>query len=137
MEPKVDSSKYYVLYDGDCGFCNFWIQWILKRDSKDLFRFSALQSEFSTSFLKERGLEAGEMNTIYLWKPGLYYHTKSSAAIEIAKVLGGTYGLLARINFLPRSLTDTLYDKVAKNRKNLASSYCAVPTEVQRKKFID
>lgn len=137
METKVDSSKYYVLYDGDCGFCNFWIQWILNRDSKDLFRFAALQSEFSKSFLEERGLATEELSTIYLWKPGQYYQTKSSAVLEIAKVLGGLYGVLAKINFLPTSLTDKLYDQVAKNRKNLASAYCAVPTEAERKKFID
>ena len=31
----VDSNKYYVFYDGECGFCNFWVHWILKKDVKD------------------------------------------------------------------------------------------------------
>ncbi len=133
----MDLTKYYVLYDGDCGLCNFWVQWILKKDQKNRFLFSALQSDFSQAFLKERGLNSDEQSTLYLWKPSEFYHTKSSAVLEIAKILGGSYALLAKINFLPRSFTDIFYDKIAKNRKTLSGEHCVVPTSEQRKKFID
>ena len=53
----TDSSKYYVFYDGDCGLCNYWVQWILKNDHQKQFLFSALQSEFSQKFLKDNGFE--------------------------------------------------------------------------------
>jgi predicted DCC family thiol-disulfide oxidoreductase YuxK len=36
MEEKW-MGKHIVFFDGDCGVCNFWVQWILKRDKKTGF----------------------------------------------------------------------------------------------------
>ena len=35
-------NKYIVFFDGECGVCNFWVQWILERDTKDQFMFSEM-----------------------------------------------------------------------------------------------
>lgn len=98
----IQDSKYYVFYDGDCGFCNYWVSWILKNDHKNQFLFSALQSDFGQKFLKERGLERKQFNTLYLWKPGEFYLIKSEAVSQIAKILGGKYALLSYLNIFPR-----------------------------------
>ena len=89
----IKKDKLYVFYDGDCGFCNFWVQWILNNDKKDKFLFASLQGNFGQIFLKERNLETKNFNTIYLWKPEDYYLEKSSAIIKIAENLGGKYRL--------------------------------------------
>lgn len=133
---NTDSTKYYVLYDGDCGFCNYWVQWILAKDVHDRFMFASLQSAFGQEFLQDRGLQTQNFNTLYLWKPEGYYLVKSKAVLQIAKILGGTYGFLAGINFLPAFITDKIYDKVAANRKSLAAESCLLPTNEQRKKII-
>lgn len=133
---KTDESKYYVFYDGDCGFCNHWVQWILKNDKKDRFLFAALQSDFGQQFLKQRGLDRKQFNTIYLWKPNSYYLIKSQAITEIAKVLGGKFAVMAQLNLLPTFFSDNIYDKIAKNRMKLAPQKCLLPTEEERRKFI-
>ena len=133
----IDESKYYVFYDGDCGFCNYWVQWILKKDKKDQFRFSALQSGFGQQFLWKRNLKRDQLDTLYLWKPNSYYLIKSQAVTEISKLLGGKYGIIASLNFLPAFLTDKIYDLIAAKRKNLPQAPCSLPTEEQRKKFIE
>ena len=51
---NLDTTKYFVLYDGECGFCNFWVHWILKKDTKNNFLFASLQSDFGQQFLNER-----------------------------------------------------------------------------------
>jgi len=132
----MDTTKYYVFYDGDCGFCNYWVQWILKNDRKDHFRFAALQSDFGQKFLKERRLESNEFNTIYLWKPNEFYLLKSQAIVKIARILGGKYALLSRLDIFPRFVSDRIYDEVAKRRQNLANRQCLLPTSEERKKFI-
>lgn len=132
----TDSSKYYVFYDGDCGLCNFWVQWILKNDRRKQFLFSALQSDFGQKFLKERNLENRNLNTLYIWKPNLYYKTKSHAAFEIAKILGGKYKLFSNLSMLPSSLTDFFYDIVAKHRQNIAKQKCFLPSLEERKQFV-
>ncbi|WP_373710272.1 thiol-disulfide oxidoreductase DCC family protein, partial [Kaistella sp.] len=76
---NVNTNKYYVFYDGECGFCNFWVHWILKKDVKNQFLFASLQSEFGQQFLSERNLELKNLDTLYLWKPEKYYLQKSQA----------------------------------------------------------
>lgn len=132
----TDNSKYYVFYDGECGFCNFWVHWILKRDHKNNFLFASLQSDFGQEFLRERNLELKELSTLYLWKPKEYYLQKSHAVFKIAEVIGGQYKLLSFLRHFPTMLTDFFYDRVAANRKKLASQACEIPTPEERKKFI-
>lgn len=132
----IDSSKYYAFYDGDCGFCNHWVQWILENDARDQFLFSSLQSDFGQNFLKERGLETQDLNTIYLWKPQSFYLTKSQAIFKIGYVLGGRYRLLSYLKYFPQFLTDFVYSQVAANRHRLSPNNCMVLSPNQRKKFI-
>ncbi|WP_295229376.1 thiol-disulfide oxidoreductase DCC family protein [uncultured Chryseobacterium sp.] len=131
------TNKYVVFFDGDCGVCNFWVQWILERDSKDQFMFASLQSEFGQKFLSERGLDTKVFNTMYLWKPNSYYLIKSKAVLEIARLLGGIYQLSVIGKIIPSFLSDKLYDVVSKNRMKLANQRCYLPTPHQRKKFIE
>ncbi|ACU07116.1 hypothetical protein FIC_00661 [Flavobacteriaceae bacterium 3519-10] len=133
----TDPTKYYLFYDGDCGFCNHWVQWILQNDSKQQFMFASLQSEFGQNFLDERNLDKNQFSTVYLWKPGSFYHTKSRAAFEIAKVLGGKFTLLSYLRVLPSSITDFFYEIVAKHRQKLATQKCFLPSPQERKRFIE
>lgn len=134
---KVDANKYYVFYDGECGFCNFWVHWILKKDLKNNFLFASLQSEFGQSFLHDRNLELKNLDTLYLWKPEKYYLQKSQAIFKICEILGGKYRLLSYFRYLPTGLIDFFYNKVATNRKKITSKACEIPTEEERKKFVE
>ncbi len=133
----IDQNKFYLFYDGDCGFCNFWVHWILKNDFKDQFLFASLQGKFGQEFLRQRGLEQKNLNTIYLWKPEKYYLNKSNAAITIAEKLGGIYSLASIFRIIPRFLRDWVYDCIARNRHRLIKNSCAILTPEQQKKFID
>lgn len=128
--------KHIVFFDGDCGVCNFWIQWILERDKKDQFMFASLQSDFGQKFLAERGLNTKVFNTMYLWKPGRYYLEKSKAVLKIANLLGGVYKLSVFGKIIPSFFSDKIYDTVSKNRMKLANQKCYLPTPHQRAKFI-
>lgn len=133
---ETDLTKYYVFYDGDCGFCDFWVHWILKKDSRNNFLFASLQSDFGQKFLSERNLELKNLSTLYLWKPQQYYLQKSQAVFKISELIGGAYTLLSYLRYFPTALTDFFYDRVAANRKKLASQACEIPTVEERKKFI-
>jgi predicted DCC family thiol-disulfide oxidoreductase YuxK len=129
-------NKYIVFFDGDCGVCNFWVQWILERDKKDQFMFASLQSDFGQKFLSERGLNTEVFNTMYLWRTGQYYLEKSKAVLKIANLLGGIYKLSVLGKIVPSFLSDKLYDTISKNRMKLANQKCYLPTPHQRAKFI-
>lgn len=132
----IDTSKYHILYDGECGFCNFWVEWILKNDQKNQFLFASLQSNFGQQFLSERNLETKVYSTLYLWKPESFYLTKSDAVFKIAEVIGGKYKLISYLSVLPKFLRNPFYDIISKNRQKLASQKCYMPTQEERKKFL-
>ena len=46
-----------LLYDGECGFCNFWVQWVLKNDQKKEIQFSPLQGDFAKDYFKKNNLK--------------------------------------------------------------------------------
>jgi hypothetical protein len=50
----VDSSGHaVVVFDGECAFCNRWVDFLLRVDRKDTFRFSARQSQSGAAFSRE------------------------------------------------------------------------------------
>ncbi|MEL4308288.1 thiol-disulfide oxidoreductase DCC family protein [Joostella sp. CR20] len=136
---ELESGKKIVLFDGVCNLCNNSVQFIIKRDSKDVFRFASLQSELGKQLLAERNINPVETDSIVLIEPGVAYYTKSSAAIEIAKDLGGFWSLLNVFNYiLPSSIRDSVYILIANNRYKWfgKKDECPIPTPEQQKKFI-
>lgn len=134
---QPDWWRYNILfYDGDCGFCNSWVQWVLKNDRKDQFRFAALQSEMGQRFLKERGMKTHDFDTVVLWKPSEYYVLKSEAILKTAQLMGGKYHLLRIGKIFPKSFSDLVYNWIARRRKTLKPIACEIPTVEERKKII-
>ncbi len=129
--------KFIVFYDGECGFCNHWVQWILEKDKDNKFLFSSLQSEFGQKFLNERNLPNQVFDTLYLWKPDSFYLTRYKAVLKIATEIGGIYSLAAAGKILPEAIGNQLYNLVSRNRKKLAANQCFLPSVEQRKKFIE
>jgi len=129
--------KFIVFYDGECGFCNHWVQWILERDKNDKFLFSSLQSEFGQKFLNERNLPNQIFDTLYLWKPESFYLSRYQAILRIASELGGIYSLANIGKILPNFIGNQFYNLVSRNRKKLAENQCFLPSAEQRKKFIE
>jgi predicted DCC family thiol-disulfide oxidoreductase YuxK len=129
-------SKYTVLYDGTCGFCNFWVKWILHRDRNGVFYFASLQGEYGQKFLRERGLDPEEWDTIFLVDDGGKFWQKSDAILTILSILGGVYRIAEIGKVVPRFFRDRVYDRVAANRKKLMGTNCYLPTPEERKRFI-
>jgi predicted DCC family thiol-disulfide oxidoreductase YuxK len=128
--------KHIVFFDGECGVCNFLVQWILEKDKKDEFLFASLQSDFGQKFLTERGLETQQFNTLYLWKPQQYYLIKSKAILKITDILGGFYKLVSLLGKSFTFFSNTIYDMVSKNRMKLSSQVllarCPPEKEIHR-----
>ncbi len=128
---------YVLLYDGECGFCNFWVNWVMQNDRKGIFNFASLQGNFGQNFLTNKSLPLKRFNTLYLIRPDGTVDEKSDAVIKICSLLGGWYKLGVVFKIVPKFLRDKIYDVVAKNRRKLASGNCPLPTKEQRKKFIN
>ncbi len=134
----MEKGKKIILFDGVCNLCNNAIQFIIKRDHKDIFRYAALQSELGQQLTKERGIDTQLVDSMILLEPGVAYFVKSDAALEISKEFGGLWGLLQVFSWLPASLRNPIYDLVARNRYKWfgKKDQCMVPTPELQAKFL-
>lgn len=130
-------NTYILLYDGDCGFCNHWVRWVLDNNHKGCFNFAPLQGTFAQSFLKQNHLPNTNFNTLYLIHPKGKIAEKSDAVINICKVLDGVYSIAIIAKVLPKFFRDWIYDLVAKNRKKLMANNCVLLTKDERQYFLE
>lgn len=131
---ELPKGKKIILFDGVCNLCDAAVQYIIKYDKSDVFRFVSLQSELGQRILKHIGIQSDKMDSIVLFEPGIAYYYKSSAALEIAKNLQGIFTLATLFRLLPSGIRDLLYDYVAKNRYKWygKKESCSVLTENSR-----
>jgi predicted DCC family thiol-disulfide oxidoreductase YuxK len=131
---ELPKGKKIILFDGVCNLCDAAVQYIIKYDKSDVFRFVSLQSELGQRILKHIGIQSDKMDSIVLYEPGIAYYYKSSAALEIAKNLQGIFTLATLFRLLPSGIRDLLYDYVAKNRYKWygKKESCSVLTENSR-----
>jgi predicted DCC family thiol-disulfide oxidoreductase YuxK len=125
--------EYPVLFfDGYCLICNWFVEYILKKDKKGLIHFSPLQGKHG------RSLSLSDNSIIYLRRPDQRYQ-KSDAALEIALDIF-RYKLTFKIlKFVPRFLRDGVYNLVAKNRYRFfkKKKTCRIPTIEESHRFLD
>jgi len=131
----METNTPIVFYDGDCGFCNRSVAFVLKHDKTKSISFAPLQSELTVSLFKDRGWEAPDLSTFYFLENGVLFE-KSTAALKVAKYFSFPQSI-SRIGWIiPRFIRDWFYDGIAKRRQRLSKGYCVMPTENERQRFL-
>jgi predicted DCC family thiol-disulfide oxidoreductase YuxK len=139
-----------LLYDGVCGLCNRFVQFILRRDSDDQFRFASLQSTLSGRILVRHDVNPGALDTLYVVVnpelagsngPGSeQLLARSEAAIFVLRRLPGWPGVLAfLLRLMPKFLRDSGYGMVARYRYRIFGRHktCPLPSAENRERFLD
>nr|WP_294776416.1 thiol-disulfide oxidoreductase DCC family protein [uncultured Flavobacterium sp.] len=134
----LPKDKKIILFDGVCNLCNASVQFVIRRDRKDIFRFVPLQSELGLKIIQHLGIDPKNTDSIVLYEPGRAYYNKSEAAIEIVKEFGGLYTLLRILAVFPKSLSNFVYAFVAKNRYRWYGKQetCMMPSPEVAAKFL-
>jgi predicted DCC family thiol-disulfide oxidoreductase YuxK len=132
MEPNSPPDNL-VFYDGDCGFCNSSVQFILAKKKRP-FYFAALQSVTAKTIL-ENNKTIINMDTIYYLKDGKLYD-RSSAALQITKGLKGGYPLLFAFYIIPKFMRDPFYNFIAARRHKLRNKFCLIPSKKDAQYFL-
>ncbi|RTL10361.1 MAG: thiol-disulfide oxidoreductase DCC family protein [Flavobacteriaceae bacterium] len=135
----LPQDKKIILFDGVCNLCDSSVQYIIKYDKKDVFRFVALQSELGQKILNHIGINPIHTDSIVLYEPRISYYYKSTAALEIAKGLSGIFTLASIFTLLPSGIRDFIYDYVARNRYKWygKKEVCMIPTPELKAKFLE
>lgn len=133
---KLNNIRQYdtiLFYDGDCGFCNRSVQFVLKAEKAPVIFFCALQSSQAKDFLSKRSIEIN-YQTLY------FFHGKvrerSSAVLAMLPFFKWYYQWMNILWIVPKPLRDGFYNVIAKRRHRFMKGFCLVLTTNQRQRFI-
>ncbi|MCA9300495.1 MAG: thiol-disulfide oxidoreductase DCC family protein [Phycisphaerales bacterium] len=127
-----------VLFDGVCTLCNSAVRFIIRHDRAGRFRFASLQSHAAARLLEGReGMSPPPDSMIVIDGEGI--HTRSDAALRVARGLAWPWCWVGLGRCLPRWCRDPVYAFIARHRYRWfgRSETCMVPTDDVRGRFLD
>lgn len=124
-----------IFFDGVCGLCNGFVDFVMKIDKKNEYYFSPLQSEYAKTHLPEE-FTKDLKSIVYLNEEKIL--SRSEAVIKILSEIGGIWSLIRIGNLFPKPFADFAYDMVAENRYKLfgKKESCRLPTPEERGRFV-
>ena len=126
-----------ILFDGVCNLCNGAVNFVIKRDPRNVFKFTPLQEKQGVLLLKKHAVDSRKLDSIVLIENGNVY-IKSSAALRIARKMSNLWPLFFVLLIIPSFIRDGVYDFIAKNRYKWfgKKEQCMIPTPGMKEKFL-
>lgn len=116
--------KCLIIYDGVCKLCNWWVRFLIARDSADCFRFFPFQELRSEQL--PQSMDGRMSDSVIVYWDGEYFQ-KSEGVIRILKCLPAPWRYLVFIRFIPIKISNSLYDVIARFRYRLFGTHRACP----------
>ena len=135
----MKNNKQIILFDGVCNLCNGLVQWVIRRDRHDTFRFAPIQGKVGMRLMQDHKIDVAQTDSIILIQPFKGHAVKSLAVLKIGRALGGIYRILIIFQIIPPFLRGKIYDWIARNRYKWYGKReeCMVPTPELRAKFLE
>jgi predicted DCC family thiol-disulfide oxidoreductase YuxK len=132
---EMDTNKPIIFFDGVCGLCNTFVDFVLRHDKKQVFLFAQLKGETFAQLAKQIPQPVPD-SVVLLENGNLYF--KSEAALKILLRLGGLFRLAAIAYLTPKPVRSYLYDAVARNRYHWfgKKETCRLPSPDERARFL-
>src|SRR5438477_3011316 len=137
LETRPSLPRATLYYDGECGLCDRFVQFVLRHDRGEYFQFATLQSEAGREPLTRLGLPENDLRTVVLVDEGSSY-VRSTATLRVCRRLAGLWPLLFAFIVIPKPWRDGSYALVARNRRRWFGtlSACPVMPPEWRRRFI-
>lgn len=133
-----------VFYDGVCGLCGRFVQFLLARDPAGRIRFAPLQGDLARRELTPLGHDPADLDSVFViadWQtPGQHVLARSRAVRYAVSRLGGPWGVAAgAARLVPPALADAVYRIIARRRYRLFGRFdaCPLPPPEWRSRFLD
>jgi predicted DCC family thiol-disulfide oxidoreductase YuxK len=143
QSPTHAVGRHLLLFDGHCGLCTAFVQFVLPRDPGGVFRFASLSSPEGRTMVTHHGGDPEDMSTVYVVAdyetPEAQALTRSRAALFVLGRLRWPWKAATLFGVLPTGLLDRVYDVVARNRYRVFGrrEQCLMPRPEWRDRFID
>lgn len=125
-----------VFYDGECGLCNYWVQWVLDRDAERVFRFAALQSCFAEELFAAFNREHSTRSLVVMKSNGEFLSRSRAVAYLFSRLSPGSF-FYHLLRITPRFLSDIGYEGVAATRRVTRRNKCRLFTREERTFFLN
>ena len=132
-----------MFYDGLCGLCDRFVQFLLKRDRHARIAFTTLQGELAHGMLVPLGYDPGDLDSIFVvadWRASQQrVLNRSQAVLHAVAQLGGAWGMFATVaSIVPAFVADRLYGLVARHRYRVFGRYdtCPLPRPEWKNRFL-
>ena len=127
-----------ILFDGVCHLCAGSVQFVIKRDPQQRFRFARLQSDVAQQLLAEYHATDHDLDSVILIYQGRLYR-KSRAALHTALLLRRAWPMLGLFLLIPRFIADPVYDYIGRHRYHWfgKKESCRLPESDQHWRFLD
>ena len=122
-----------VLFDGECGLCNGFVDFLLSHDRARRLRFGALQGATGSQW----AAAVQGVDSVIVVDGGRVY-LRSTGALVALTCLGGAWRAAAILRLVPPFLRDAVYTIVARNRYRWfgTRASCRMPTPAERAWFV-
>ena len=135
--------SHLVLYDGVCGLCDHFVQFLIRIDRHDRLRFAALQGPLGTAIVEKAGRSSSSLSTVIVvaghgTHAGREVGRRGPARLPPAPPRG-VYRAVSAFRIVPRFLRDRVYDRVARWRYRIFGRFdaCPIPRPETSAKFLD
>ena len=128
-------NRHWIIYDGECGFCNKAVMFIALHDTNNRFLFISNISSLGSKYLQDNNLIATSKITIILIENNKFLI--SGAAIKnICQYININSYLKFIIKYTNLQLLNFAYSLISKSRLLLNGSTCEIPSKEIVSKFI-
>ncbi len=126
-----------ILFDGVCNYCNSMVNFVIRQDKKQIFRFAPLQASAAQELLTKHNLPKKDFDSFVFIEEGKAY-LSSTAALKVMRHLPWYWQWVRIFWIAPKGIRDLVYGVIAKNRYKLfgKKEECMVPTSEVRGRFL-
>jgi predicted DCC family thiol-disulfide oxidoreductase YuxK len=133
---QYNTGKAIVFFDGICGICNKFIDFLFKEDREKVLLFAPLQGETADKNLNKEFAQKAD-TIVFKNNKGIYF--KSDAVLEIFRSMGGIWKLAVAGYIIPAFLRDGLYDIMSGKRYQWfgKKETCRIPSAEEKERFLN
>jgi predicted DCC family thiol-disulfide oxidoreductase YuxK len=133
---RENTGHLIILFDGVCNLCNFFIDFIIRKDRKGIFRYAPLQTAMGHEKITLFNFNEKSADSVILLE-GDKYFVRSTAALRILLKLHFPWSLMYVFILIPRIVRDPIYDYIARNRYRWFGKResCRLPSPEEKERF--
>lgn len=129
------NNKPIILFDGECSFCNKWVDFILRKEKSSYFYFGTLKSELGGNLISFHNINQN-VDSVIIIENGKAY-IESDAVFKITPKLKFPFSCITIFRFTPKFIRNFVYNQIAKRRLKLSKiDFCVIPNKKNKHRFL-